>query len=102
MTDLGNQAETPLHPEGCRKAGRSIEVHGLAKMTLGSWRYYDREVAQGMENYYTAAGEEPGSWIGTGAARAGLSGQVDGDQLQALFDEGCHPVTRDPLGRPFV
>ena len=29
-------------------------------MTLGSWRYYDQEVARGMENYYLGVGEERG------------------------------------------
>jgi conjugative relaxase-like TrwC/TraI family protein len=71
-------------------------------MTLGSWRYYDREVAQGLENYYLAAGEEPGRWIGSGAAQLGLAGEVDGDRLEALFDRGCDPVTGAALGRPFV
>src|SRR5947209_15055114 len=71
-------------------------------MTLGSWRYYDREVAQGLENYYLAAGEEAGRWTGAGAKRLGLDGEVTGEGLELLFDQGRHPVSGAALGRGFV
>jgi conjugative relaxase-like TrwC/TraI family protein len=65
-------------------------------MTLGSWRYYQREV--GVEDYYVGRGEEPGVWVGSGAERLGLSGVVEEGQLARLFDEGRHPVSGEPLG----
>lgn len=65
-------------------------------MTLGSWRYYQHEV--GVEDYYVGRGEEPGIWVGSGAERLGLSGVVEEGQLARLFDEGCHPVSGEPLG----
>src|SRR4051812_42301667 len=77
-------------------------MHGFGKKTAGSWRYYDRGNAKGRENYYLAPGEEPGRWVGRGATQLGLCGQVDAEGLERLFDRGCHPVTGEALGRPFV
>jgi conjugative relaxase-like TrwC/TraI family protein len=55
-----------------------------------------------LENYYVAAGEEPGRWVGAGADAMGLDGEVAGEQLEALFDHGLHPITGEALGRGFV
>jgi TrwC relaxase. len=71
----------------------------LVPMTLGSWRYYDHEV--GLEDYFLAPGQEPGVWVGSGAAAVGLSGVVEEGQLARLFDEGRHPQTGAPLGVPY-
>jgi conjugative relaxase-like TrwC/TraI family protein len=68
-------------------------------MTLGSWRYYDHEVA--VEDYFLGHGDEPGRWIGSGAADAGLAGVVRPGELARLFDEGRHPLTAEPLGLPY-
>ena len=68
-------------------------------MTLGSWRYYDHQVS--VEDYFLSHGQEPGVWLGSGAAMAGLSGPVEEGQLARVFDEGRHPVSGAPLGLPY-
>jgi len=68
----------------------------------GHWRtpdYYTQQVAQGAEDYYSGKGEAPGTWTGQGAAKLGLSGQLEDGELQALF-ERRHPINGDQLGRP--
>lgn len=46
----------------------------------------------GGTRYYTeAAGELPGQWAGRGATTLGLAGDVDGDQLQALYMDRVDP-----------
>ncbi len=68
-------------------------------MTLGSWRYFDHQVS--VEDYFVSHGQEPGVWVGSGAARLGLSGPVEEGQLAVLFDEGRHPVSGAPLVVPY-
>src|SRR5438094_3894092 len=68
-------------------------------MTLGSWRYYDHQLS--VEDYFVSHGQEPGVWVGSGAAILGLSGTVEEGQLARLFDEGHHPVSGVPLGVPY-
>jgi conjugative relaxase-like TrwC/TraI family protein len=68
-------------------------------MTSGSWRYYDHELS--VEDYFVSHGQEPGVWVGSGAAVLGLSGEVEEGQLAKLFDEGRHPVSEAPLGLPY-
>jgi conjugative relaxase-like TrwC/TraI family protein len=56
--------------------------------------YLTREVAQGRENYYTGAvseGEPPGRWYGTGAEALGLSGLVDHQDMEALYEHFVDP-----------
>ena len=74
-------------------------MNGLVPMTSGSWRYYDHELS--VEDYFVSHGQEPGVWVGSGAAVLGLSGQVEEGQLARLFDEGRHPVSEVPLGLPY-
>ena len=54
-----------------------------------------------MEDYFLAHGQEPGVWVGSGAAVARPVGTVEEGQLARLFDEGRHPVTGEPLGLPY-
>jgi conjugative relaxase-like TrwC/TraI family protein len=68
----------------------------IGKLTLGQSRYYERQVAQGRDDYYSGRGESPGRWIGSAADGLGLSGQVDEDGFVALM-EGRHPGTGEPL-----
>src|SRR6516225_9288329 len=42
-------------------------------------------------SYYTAAGEPPGEWAGTGATTLGLSGQVDPDVIGRLYQHNIGP-----------
>jgi conjugative relaxase-like TrwC/TraI family protein len=68
-------------------------------MTSGSWRYYDHELS--VEDYFVSHGQEPGVWVGSGAAVLGLLGTVEEGQLARLFDEGRHPLSGVPLGLPY-
>lgn len=36
--------------------------------------YYIEALATGTDDYYLSAGEQPGRWLGRGAAQLGLSG----------------------------
>jgi conjugative relaxase-like TrwC/TraI family protein len=56
--------------------------------------YLTREVAAGRENYYTGAvaeGEPPGRWYGAGAEALGLTGLVDHQDMQALYERFLDP-----------
>jgi hypothetical protein len=64
------------------------------------YTYLTRQVASGdhqrrrgeaLADYYTAAGNPPGRWIGTGLAAMAVGGQVSEAQMKALFGEGLHP-----------
>ena len=62
--------------------------------------YLTEAVAAGRENYYTGAvtaGEPPGRWYGRGAAILGLAGEVDTQDMTALYERFLDP--RDPLFR---
>lgn len=85
----------------------------IHKLTAGSgYDYLTRQVAAqdvtekghtGLAGYYTAKGEAPGRWVGSGMA--GIDGLTAGDvvtaeQMQALFGSGHHPLAeqrRDDL-----
>ena len=45
----------------------------------------------GAMSYYTAAGEPPGQWAGKGAAVLGVSGMVDPDVIERLYQENIGP-----------
>ena len=45
----------------------------------------------GAMSYYTAAGEPPGEWAGKGASALGLSGMVDPDGIERLYQENTGP-----------
>src|SRR5262245_49104444 len=57
----------------------------IAKLGVGQESYYLSRVARGIEDYYSGQGEVPGSWVGRGAARLGLAGEVGGDELRAVL-----------------
>jgi conjugative relaxase-like TrwC/TraI family protein len=67
----------------------------IGKIALGQHRYYEQQVAQGADDYYTGRGEAPGEWVGAGARALGISGRVSSDQFSALV------AGRDP-GKPSV
>lgn len=59
--------------------------------------YLTDQVAKGRESYYldaTTDGEPPGRWWGKGAEAFGLVGEVDHNQMHALYGEFRDP--RDP------
>jgi hypothetical protein len=74
---------------------------GVLTISSGhSAEYLTGAVATGRENYYTGAvatGEPPGRWYGLGAETLGLSGLVDAQDMQALYERFLDP--RDPAFR---
>ena len=57
----------------------------LAKLRVGQEAYQLSGVAQSLDAYYTGAGEAPGVWIGGGAAKLSLRGEVAADDLRAVL-----------------
>ncbi|HEX7131685.1 MAG TPA: MobF family relaxase, partial [Iamia sp.] len=70
----------------------------IGKLGRGQENYYLSTVAKGAEDYYTGSGEVAGEWCGVGAARLGLAGKVDEDDLRAVLS-GVDPRTGEDLGR---
>ena len=68
----------------------------VAKLTHGQERYYERSVAQGLDDYYAGRGESPGVWSGRGARQLGLDGIVADGQLGRLC-QGRDPNTGERL-----
>jgi hypothetical protein len=54
--------------------------------------YYLRHAGTGGVGYYHRGDEPPGVWAGSGAARMGLSGEVDPKQMMALYHELVTPA----------
>lgn len=57
----------------------------IGKLGAGRADYYLDTVAKGAEQYYLGSGEAPGRWMGRGAERLGLVGEVDGWQLRHIL-----------------
>ncbi len=70
----------------------------IGKLTVEQSRYYERQVAQGRDDYYSGRGESPGRWTGAGTESLQLGGQVDDDGFMALMD-GRDPGTGELLKR---
>ncbi len=70
----------------------------IGKLTVEQSRYYERQVAQGRDDYYSGRGESPGRWTGSGADSIGIGGRVDDDGFMALVD-GRDPGTGERLKR---
>lgn len=74
----------------------------IGTLAAGQQAYYERQVAQGRDDYYSGRGEAPGAWAGRGAARLGLSGRAGGEQFNALIaginptDPQLQELLRDP------
>ena len=71
----------------------------VGKLVAGAEDYYLSMVARGREEYYTGAGESPGTWLGTGTAALGLAGEVSPEDLRALL-AGLSPRRGTELGLP--
>ena len=102
--------------EGCGgRGGKSAELVGrdgplpawdcervvlnIGKLGPRGGEYYLEAVANNVDDYYTGAGEAPGTWIGTGSKALGLVDTVDPAVLRELL-AGHHPVTGEQLARP--
>ena len=64
------------------------------------YTYLTRQVASGdvlrrrgeaLTDYYTADGNPPGRWVGSGRPAMGVDGVVSEAQMKALFGQGLHP-----------
>jgi conjugative relaxase-like TrwC/TraI family protein len=73
----------------------------LTLTALRDPEYLISSVALAIDEYYAGVGEAPSVWTGRFAAKLGLEGVVDPDQLRALV-QGHHPVCGEDLlaGRP--
>ena len=69
----------------------------IGKLGRGQENYYLATVAKGIEDYYTGSGEAAGEWTGAGAARLGLRGEVDAEDLRKVLG-GVDPITDTKLG----
>src|ERR671924_1012410 len=67
-----------------------------AKLSPGQEAYYERSVADGLDDYYAGRGESPGVWIGRGAQELELEGLVHEGELGRLI-RGIHPHTKKQL-----
>src|SRR5215210_5728101 len=79
--------------------GRDAIVGGvlsIAKLTPGQESYYERSVADGLDDYYAGRGESPGVWTGRGAQQLELEGLVHEGELGRLI-RGIHPPTEEHL-----
>lgn len=61
------------------------DVLSIAKLRVGSEAYQLSGVAQSLDDYYSGRGEAAGLWLGAGAERLGLSGEVAADDLRAVL-----------------
>jgi conjugative relaxase-like TrwC/TraI family protein len=71
-------------------------VLSIGKLVAGQERYYERQVAQGRDDYYAGRGEAEGRWMGAGATALGLEGEVDADAFGGLI-AGRAPNTGEVL-----
>lgn len=60
-------------------------VLSIGKLAVGQERYYEQQVAQGLDDYFTGRGESPGRWLGRGAVDLGLRGTVEDGELSLLM-----------------
>jgi conjugative relaxase-like TrwC/TraI family protein len=71
-------------------------VLSIGKLAVGQERYYEKQVAQGVDDYFTGRGESPGRWLGRGAAALGLRGTVEDGELSMLM-AGRDPSTGEAV-----
>ena len=69
----------------------------IGKIALGQHRYYEQQVAQGEDDYYSGRGEAPGEWVGAGAQELGPLGPGERGQFNALV-AGLDPREPDACG----
>ena len=68
----------------------------VAKLAPGQEAYYERSVAQGLDDYYDGRGESPGVWAGRGSSELDLVGVVGDGDLGKLIS-GVDPATGERL-----
>ena len=72
---------------------------GKLGASVDQLEYYEQQVAQGLEDYFSGRGEAPGRWMGGGCGGIGVSGQVDRDGFMRAM-HGCDPRTGEGLRPP--
>src|SRR6266542_2829236 len=72
----------------------------VAKLSPGQERYYERSVADGLDDYYAGRGESPGVWAGRGAGELELEGMVGEGELGRLI-AGQDPRSGEQLRRHY-
>ena len=68
----------------------------VAKLAPGQEAYYERSVAQGLDDYYDGRGESPGVWAGRGSSELDLVGVVGDGDLGKLIS-GIDPASGERL-----
>ena len=68
----------------------------VAKLAPGQEAYYERSVAQGLDDYYDGRGESPGVWAGRGSGELDLVGVVGDGDLGRLIS-GVDPAHGERL-----
>jgi conjugative relaxase-like TrwC/TraI family protein len=58
--------------------------------------YYEQQVADGLEDYFSGRGEAPGRWLGAGSDLVSVSGRVDREAFMRAMD-GRDPRTGERL-----
>src|SRR5215204_5193465 len=70
-------------------------VLSIAKLTPGQEGYYERSVAEGLDDYYAGRGESPGVWTGRGARELELEGLVHEGELGLFFFNDTAPTEKE-------
>ncbi|WP_395161487.1 relaxase domain-containing protein, partial [Ilumatobacter sp.] len=77
---------------GDPKSPHTPSMLSVWKLRVGAEDYYLEQVAKGLDDYYSGAGETQGEWIGTASGALGLDHDVAGDELRAVL-AGLAPGT---------
>ncbi|MEZ5220313.1 MAG: MobF family relaxase [Ilumatobacteraceae bacterium] len=78
----------------------------VSRLRVGQEAYQLSGVAQSLDAYYSGTGETPGVWIGGGASKLGLDGEVAADDLRAVLaglaprNGGLTPNGTTPIPHP--
>src|SRR6266576_1611027 len=75
-------------------------VLSVAKLTPGKERYYERSVADGLDDYYAGRGESPGVWTGRGARELELEGVVHEGELGRFIRNDPPPTEKQLRKHP--
>jgi hypothetical protein len=67
---------TRRSPHTLAPSALSTYVLSIGKLGQGQANYYLESVAQGIEDYYTGAGEAPGRWLGSATRDLGMGGDT--------------------------
>jgi conjugative relaxase-like TrwC/TraI family protein len=70
-------------------------VLSLKTLTAGHTAYYERQLQDGLDDYYVDRQEAGGEWMGAGAALLGLDGEVTSDQFRELLARPTKVVAID-------